>query len=362
MVSITECICLFIIVVQLSTMQAATVKSGVLQRNEYWTVDKSPYIITNDLLIPPLVQLVITPGVEIRIEQPTTLIPDIEQHDHRDSFTVAITILGSLKCIGKKERRITFVAEKSLSKTCNWYGIVINTTRKKDVEIAFTDITSACSAISVYNGDCLIRNCLIEFSAIGIFCTNITRPQIFNNIIAFSTVAAIQIQQANPRIVNNILYANGDLGIWSDNLSQVWVAYNCLSGNLKNFSGCDPSLGVLVQSKKEKGPPHDESNNIFVDPIFAATTADSAAIEADIALPTDKSRIKDTIIAKVLHDTLRDSSAYKQKYFHPHKRYGLSTYSPCINAGSPEKRFKDSDGSRNDIGLFGGPEILENTD
>jgi len=39
--------------------------------------------------------------------------------------------------------------------------------------------------------------------------------------------------------------------------------------------------------------------------------------------------------------------------------FSLVTGSPCIDAGNPEPMYNDLDGSRNDIGLTGGPLALE---
>jgi len=36
----------------------------------------------------------------------------------------------------------------------------------------------------------------------------------------------------------------------------------------------------------------------------------------------------------------------------------LRKKSPCRNAGDPARKFKDPDGSRNDMGAFGGPKAL----
>ncbi|MFQ6605153.1 MAG: hypothetical protein ACE5D8_06315 [Fidelibacterota bacterium] len=35
--------------------------------------------------------------------------------------------------------------------------------------------------------------------------------------------------------------------------------------------------------------------------------------------------------------------------------YGLITTSPCIDAGNPDSQYNDPDGTRNDMGIFGGP-------
>jgi hypothetical protein len=35
--------------------------------------------------------------------------------------------------------------------------------------------------------------------------------------------------------------------------------------------------------------------------------------------------------------------------------FELLATSPCLNAGHPDSQYKDKDGSRNDIGAYGGP-------
>jgi hypothetical protein len=38
-----------------------------------------------------------------------------------------------------------------------------------------------------------------------------------------------------------------------------------------------------------------------------------------------------------------------------HLDFRLAADSPCVNAGDPEARSNDTDGTRNDMGAFGGP-------
>ncbi len=38
--------------------------------------------------------------------------------------------------------------------------------------------------------------------------------------------------------------------------------------------------------------------------------------------------------------------------------YNLQPSSPCINKGPPDPRYNDRDGSRNDIGMFGGHSFI----
>jgi len=60
----------------------------------------------------------------------------------------------------------------------------------------------------------------------------------------------------------------------------------------------------------------------------------------------------------VIHDTLTDSLATVKRH-KTYRKYALSRYSPCVNAGSNAPRFRDTDGSRNDMGVYGGPEFME---
>jgi len=38
--------------------------------------------------------------------------------------------------------------------------------------------------------------------------------------------------------------------------------------------------------------------------------------------------------------------------------YHLQSWSPCIDAGDPDPQYNDPDGTRNDMGAYGGPEAL----
>ena len=338
---------------------ATQYKSGIISRDEYWTAENNPYIITNDILVSVDARLVIAPGVKIEIESPTRFIEGIIQHDRTDSLTTALTVEGGLKCIGRINNRISFSSSEKRPRPSTWYGIVITSNRNDNIEIAHTDIFNACIGITIYRGDCTIRNSLLEYNNIAIFCTKITQPHITNCIISHNATAGIKIQQANPIVQNSIFFSNFQTALWSDNISRLTIAYNCFFNNLQNFSGCGPELGIILKKKyKKKDVPHDISYNIYMDPIFAGSASDSIAVEQDITLPTDASRIFDTSLAQILHDTLLDSSAQK-KIKSPYKPYEISSYSPCIDRGNPAKKFKDTDGTTNDIGIYGGSDFAE---
>ena len=333
---------------------SATDKSGIINKNECWSVENSPYIISDDLLIAENSRVIITPGVEILIGKPVSFMPGIPQIDRLDSFTVSIKVKGALKCVGRVDNRIILTSQYGTQ----WYGIILNTERGNETEIAYTDISNACNAINVGKGSPLIRNCILGYNNVGIACTDESSPKIYNCIVANNFTAGILIKKANPSLVNNIIVYNKSNGIWSDNLSQVAIEYNCIFGNTDaDLSGCNPELGINKKKNKNKDST-DFAHNLFVNPVFAGSRADSVAVEQDITLQTDKSRVLDTTLAKAFYETLTDSTAIKW-ISRNYKRYTLSKYSPCINAGKPGKQFNDMDGSRNDIGVFGGQDFVD---
>ena len=348
-------ICLFII--HTNTF-GDTEKFGIITRNERWTAENSPYIISDDLLIAENARVTITPGVQILVGKPLSFEHGIEQFDNLDSFTVSIKVRGALKCVGRTDNRIIFSSQSGKLKQSQWYGIILDSKREDETEIAFCDIADACNALTINRGSHMIRNCIFEFNNVGICCKGESSSKIYNCIIAHNVTTGIRIQKANPSIVNNLIVFNSGNGLWSDNLSQVEIEYNCIFGNTdENFSGCNPELGIIKQVNKNKDST-DFAHNLYSNPVFAGSPADSTALEHDVTLQTDKSRVKDTTIAKIFQETLTDSSAIKWMAKN-YTRYSLSKYSPCINAGNPKKQFKDMDGSRNDMGIFGGQEFVD---
>ena len=193
----------------------------------------------------------------------------------------------------------------------------------------------------------------MDFNNAGIVCGGHGDACVFNCVIVYNFTTGIRISSANPTFENNIIAFNRNNGMWCDGASKITFEYNCVFGNADgNLMDCDPELGVM-KKKNERKDSTDYRDNIFKNPVFAGSEYDSVAVERDVSLPTDRSRIRDTTLAKVLEPTLKDSLAAKKRsgrYMH----YSLSRYSPCIHAGSPSSEFKNGDGSRNDIGLYGG--------
>ncbi len=342
------------------SISGATERWGVISGTERWTAENSPYYITDDLLITPEGRLTISPGVHIIVGKPVAYDSAIAQVDHLDSFTVSIRIQGSLTCVGRPNNRITIASASTDRSQCSWYGLILDSVADAYTEIAYTDIEGACTGMKIRACSPLVRNCILEYNNIGILCIQGARPDIYNCVFAHNFAAGVRIDQANPILHNNIIAFNHNNGIWSDRVSQLTVAYNCIFGNRDgDFLGCDPELGILVRVNKH-GDSTDSRHNLRCNPVFAGASAESLAIAMDVSLPTDRSNIKDTALARVMYDTLADSTAIR-RVLGTYSRYALSPYSPCIDAGKTGRRFRDVNDTRNDMGVWGGPEFFDRT-
>ena len=130
---------------------------------------------------------------------------------------------------------------------------------------------------------------VLEFNNIGLACKELARPTLTNNVIVRNFASGVVIEQANPILYNNIIAFNKNNGIWCDRISGIECKHNCVGKNVDgNFLGCDPELGIIKRVNANKDSV-DAFFNIIEDPIFAGSSADSAAVEFDIDQPTDKS-------------------------------------------------------------------------
>ena len=118
---------------------------------------------------------------------------------------------------------------------------------------------------------------------------------VINNIIRGFETAILSDSWSSPSsalMENNILWDN-ETGVICDESSSVQLSYNLFWNNGTDYSGCSSDGGDL------------NADPMFVEP------------------------------------EVRD--------FH------LREESPCINAGDPDPKYNDPDGSRNDMGIYGGP-------
>lgn len=322
-----------------------------------WNAADGPYIMDRDLVIEPGISLTINPGVRVIIRKPK-IYDTSKQYDATDSQLVSITVKGALNCVGKKNNFISFITTNSDPGSYGWYGFVFQNSLDAFCEIAYTKIVNAYRAITIRECSPVIRNSIIEYNHIGIYCSVNGNGRIYNNVITGNFLSGIHIREANPHIANNIIVFNKNNGVLCDGKSQINFKYNCLFGNTDgDFLDCSPELGVPVKKSKKSSLISDYADNIYMDPVFKGSAADSLAEKHDISLPTRKSDVNDTSIANVYYEN--DSvKLSRPKAPAVTNKFELSSYSPCIGSGSPEKQFRNTDSTRNTMGIWGGPEFF----
>jgi hypothetical protein len=160
--------------------------------------------------------------------------------------------------------------------------------------ISRTEFAGNSYAVSTSGGSVEISNSLfIENEKAGILSNN-TSLSLFNNTFAKNGYG-VDATDTGLAIVNSIIYFN-DLTAIKMTSSTLQVIYS----NMENGSGW--------------GQWSSGDGNIDADPLFESI--------------------------------YRSSSS----------RFKLKTNSPCINTGNPASQYNDADGTRNDMGAFGGPE------
>ncbi|MCL2218870.1 MAG: right-handed parallel beta-helix repeat-containing protein [Chitinispirillia bacterium] len=349
-----------IALIALTAAASAEVRvSGVIDRETRWKAEDGPFIIESDLLIVRRVNLTIAPGTRIIIKNADNGKGHPDQFDRADSSLISIRVLGSITSIGRRNNPITFEAETSGLVGYNWRGIILDGADAENSEIAFTEITGATTGITLQNTNILIRNNAIENCNIGIHAMNGGAPRIFNNMITTCFTAGIKVEKSNPQILNNIIAFNNNLGLWCDNSSKITFKYNCVFGNTdNNFLNCDPELGRLTRAVRGKDST-DIHGNIISDPVFIGSAAEAKAIEIDISLQTDSSRVRNTRLLSI--PNLQFSSPrppMEATIIGSENRQLSKKYSPCVEAGDPGGTFKNANGSRNTIGPSGGPDFM----
>ncbi|MDR2592436.1 MAG: right-handed parallel beta-helix repeat-containing protein [Chitinispirillales bacterium] len=336
--------------------------SGIIDRETRWKAEEGPYIIEGDLLIAKRANLVIAPGSQLIIKSGTKTSFLAAPFDKADSTLFSIRVLGSISCVGRRSNPIVITPEKTALADYSWRGIILDEADSRYTEIAFTEISGAATAITVKNSSSLIRNNALENSNIGIHCIGGGQPKIYNNLISSCFTAGIKIEKSNPQIFNNIIAFNNNAGLWCDDKSKIVFNYNCVFGNIdRNFLDCDPDLGKLTRAVKKKGLTDKDSTdargNIVADPIFIGSEAEARAIEIDIMLQTDSTKVENK---KILHmpNLQFGKPKIKEATKIGSETRQLSKYSPCINAGDPSGSFKNVDGTRNTMGPMGGQDFM----
>jgi len=323
---------------------------GMIDVPVTWTKDKSPYRVTGDIQIPPASRLTIEAGVEVLIV-PGEACGETKQLDWADSTFVSIKIFGALVIKGTSDEPVRILPEKHVPGKIQWDGIRLVLKNKEAVSIEYLNIMGAHKAINASYSIFNVGSSLFMGNNTGIWLENEADLSVYNCMFTENLSAGIYISNSRPSIAANMFYKNSTFGIWSDSRKSPRIHNNLFFANADTDCRYCPA-GTTKIVKEENGAFKDRFENIFSDPIFVGSEKEKIMIKKDLSLPTPKENIKDTSLQKVYeaspgHAPLAPSPS-------PDKPFVLSKYSPAINAAPNTDFFKDVDGSRGDIGIYGG--------
>ncbi|MCX6119992.1 MAG: hypothetical protein NTX44_00030 [Ignavibacteriales bacterium] len=270
--------------------------------NAILTASGSPYKASNTLLVDSSSVLTIEAGVRIYFEDSTQLI-----------------VRGKLSCIGNSTSQVLFT-----SMNASWKGI----------QITGTPIQSIIQFAIIENVDLTVKYDTIRNGAVEVTNANVViHNSIFRNNKSNSG-GGLYLDQSNSIIINNVFINNYSVGFGGALLSSS-SSNNIVNNTFYNNSSNNYAGGLLLVS-----PVIDSvQNNIF----YANTNASG---DPRISFyHTDSSHYM------VKYNFLQ---AGNNPYFVSATDFHLSTSSPCINAGNPDSKYNDVDGTRNDQGAYGG--------
>lgn len=186
----------FVLLISLTSLAQTNVSGGIFSNTTY-TLANSPYMVTNDLVLFPNVQLIIEPGVEIKF-------------DSGKYFEVR----GEIIAIGNSSNRIIFTSNVSSPNKGDWNGIKIKNSLGAKASFEYCDFKYAISSNDsecchdggpIYYKHCKFENnnnAIIGYTGYDI---SIHDCEFINNTYAIS--------QADKNITNST-FTNNDYGLY----------------------------------------------------------------------------------------------------------------------------------------------------
>lgn len=261
----------------------------------------SPFLVIEDITIDSSMSVSIEAGVQILFSSGTKFF-----------------IYGNAAALGTKDQPIKFTGYSNVS----WNGIEIISSSQSEfkfciIENIKNDVdTISKSSIYILDSKIKFSNCIFRNNSskyggglyIYLSVAEIKNCLFIHNF-ALSTGGAILSEMSNVEIINNSFYKNSSF----------------------NYAG-----GLFVAATE---------NSIIQNNIFFKNTS-----------KTGDPRIELQTISGTA-DTAYNFLAYGSlnPFFISEDNFHLKENSPCIDTGNPDELFNDYDGTRNDVGAYGGP-------
>lgn len=330
---------------------------GIIDAPTTLTKAKSPYRLLGDLYVSPAARLTMEAGV-VLVVVPGEACGDTRQIDWADSNMISIKVDGAFFITGTPDEPVQILPEKHKPGKIQWDGIRIRNKRPILVQIENLHIAGAQKALNITYSSFHVANSIFADNNTAIWLENEAGISVYNNLFTGNRSAAIVIRESIPSIVANIFYQNVNYAIDSDSRPKPRIEHNLFYKNGDSHCWhCPIGVGMLSRVN-ERGDSTDKNFNLFKDPVFFGSSADLYLAARDPANPTSTKLVKDTALLR-MHATAESQGRSGLK---PAGRYTpngngpwrLSRYSPALDAAPDNDFFKDANGTRGDIGVFGG--------
>jgi len=181
---------------------AETKIGGPIAIDMTWTLDKSPYIVVQNIEVAEGATLTIEPGVMVKFDD------------------YALIISGTLIARGTEEKMITFTSDQDSPEPGDWKGIKFE---DSSVDAIFNENMN-------YVSGSILEYCKVEYGS-GIKAES---ASIFVNhcTIKYNDGMGISITDKGVAVIaNNAIQNNSDRGIAVNNLAEVNMTNNTISNN-----------------------------------------------------------------------------------------------------------------------------------
>jgi len=375
---------------------------GTLTENTFWDWKNSPYVITDDIIVPKGVKLEIEKNVTVQLKNSTSII-----------------VYGELNALGSEEKPVIFTGKEGAS----WGSLIFLNTQQQSIitnsqfqyshgkviadekidipaTIALYNsslITDSCqfsqnrcNSIDATKSTILVKNCWIhDNEGEGIHGTyaecllynnvihglpagydgidldfkasNNFRSEICDNIIFDIQDDAVDLNNTDALIVNNRIFNCKDKGISVGESAAPLIKNNLIYNN---------TIGIAI---KDNSDPTIINNTLYSDLIgiksyikygpsggmgTVLNTIIRNCYDGDIILLDDSEITVEYSDIESGWPGTGNISADPLFVDPVNNNFQLSAGSPAIDSGHPSSEYRDNDSTRNDMGVFGGPNSL----
>lgn len=312
------------------------VLAGQLPRREIaWKAKAGPLLLASDVVVGPGRTLEIGPGVEIRVAARDAA--PMGAGDWADSQFVSLIVAGgTLRILGTPERPVRFVPLRKGAPPL-WGGIrIVDIPARSQAEIAWADIPRAHVGIDLDRGSAVVRHVVVREATIAIQATGGAAPKVSHSILFGSRIAGLRSALSGPVVRNSIFVDNAGAGARFEGVGLARLETNAFWNNaggdlVRGPAGAGGWTGDSIVRPDAYG-------NVRANPVFRGSVLHARLL----AIRTD---------------SLRTAPLWKRRL--PLDPWGggpwaLSPFSPLVDRGGLSPLCRDRDGSRCDIGLWGG--------